>query len=438
MPFRVLSELARAAVDHQTSVAPSKRTVNLTSKSLETSKPSRARPAHRSSNSVDWAAEGKEGWLVGAKQEGPLSGARSSASVTFARESSTEASGEDVPLLPDLRISGDSVDSSGGEGAEGPLRIWPPGTATLSRENQSADATFLIVGDARSSSPTRSAESETELLSPIGFWQEKFETIDARNATRQFSGWGDTGSGEEVSPDREAGASDGVDSDRAGWAGDGRPPRNDAADPAVLRDRPEAGVGRKLFPSPERQRPPPVVSKQASSNPLAANLETMVEGDHEFPSPMGPLDSGSHPQPFWATPVEPDRESVGGGGSGSDSGPAGGVEERGTGGLGWRRGEAGLVVPEPLPPKSRSVTIQQVVPQRASRIGEGSVQGGDGKRPLSVPRPSTTSPTLPTSGEHKSKAPTELQLLTPGVKIVRSYSYHGLGSMALYDAANRG
>ena len=105
------------------------------------------------------------------------------------------------------------------------------------------------------------------------------------------------------------------------------------------------------------------------------------------------------------------------------------------GGLGWRRGDAGLVVPEPLPPKARSVTIQQVVPQRAPRIGDTPGGGREAKRPLGGPRPATTSPTLPLGGEQKSKMPKEMQVLTPGVKIVRSYSYHGLGSMALYDSA---
>lgn len=436
-------------MDHQTSVAPSKRTLNLTPKSVDASKV-RPRRVHRnSSSSVDFAAEDKEGWLITAAQEEAIGAERRPhpRAPALRRESSTDASSEDVPSLPDLRVSGDSMEGSGGEGAEGPLRIWAPGTATLSRESSSsADVAFLAGRDDRYSSSTRSPESDAELMSPVGFWHEKFETIDARNATRRFSGWGDNDSGEEVSPEGEGGKVEGVGGrgNGAGWVAGGCPPRKDGDQPrAAVRDQPEAGgvdvgVGRKLFASPEKQRPPPPVNK--ATKPLSANLEPMAEGDHESPSPMGPPGGGPHPPSFWAAPIETARGTVGrvvGGAAGAGAG--GGLDEKEAGGLGWRRGEAGLVVPQPLPPKSRSVTIQQVVPKRAPRIVD-AVGGGGGeeKYPLSAPRPATTSPTLPTAGEHKSKAPKELHVLSQGVKIVRSYSYHGLGSMALYDSASRG
>lgn len=508
---RETSELARAAVDHQTSVAPSKRTVDLTSKSMDANKPIACAnpssvPVHRSSSSADWAlaaAEDKKDWFLAAaaaaapREEALVAAGRPPPTQppALATESSTGASSEEnLPSVSDIGVSEDSAGSgghggggSGGgsdggsgsrrEGAEAePLRIWTPGAGTLSRESPTADVAFMAEGNGDSTSPPRSAESDVELISPKGFWREDFETIDARNATRRFSGWEDGASGREGSPgegvSRPGGGSregSGGGCSRADRAGGGRPPlRKDGGNPTALEDQiaPAPGglgmgvkIGRKLFSSPEKPPPPPrrktpplaaKPSKNSSARPSAGGtLEAMVEGDHESPSPMGPPGGGPHPPPFWATPVEPAR-GAGAGGKGVRAEEKDGAAGPGAG-LGWRRGEAGLVIPEPLPqPKSRSVTIQSVVPQRASRMGGEAQQGGggggggssgsgDAKRPLAAPRPATTSPTLPAAGEHKSKVPKELrQVLTPGVKIVRSYSYHGLGSIALYDSAKRG
>lgn len=347
----------------------------------------------------------------------------------FAREASADASSEEIPSLTDLRLSGDSsMDGSGGEGGVegGPLRIWARGsTAALSRESHSTDVSFLVGEGDDLLSPSRSPESDTEPASPVGFWREKFETIDARNATRSFSGWGDNGSGEDSPPEGGGGTGAPGNSNR-------RPTRKDVDKSATsIVAGSGIGLGRKLFPPPQKQQQRlPKSAIKASTKTLSANLKPMAEGDQEFcPSPMGPPGGGPHPPPFWATPVEPARGGV-------INRVGGGEEKGGGGGLGWRRGEAGLVIPEPLPPKPRSVTIQQVVSQRAPRIGNVPSGGGDAKRPLSAPRPSTTSPTLPNmaGGDHKPTAPKEVRVLSPGVKIVRSYSYHGLGSMALYDA----
>ena len=495
-------------MDHQTSVAPSKRTADLTSKSLDANKPTAAAaaaatcarpssvPVHRSASSVDWAAEDKKDWFLAAAtathQEALAAGAPTppppppTQAPAFAAELSTDASSEEnLPSVSHLRVSGDSMGSSGngssGDGGDGSgsgqdgggaLRIWAPGAGT-----PAADVAFAAEGDGDSSSPPRSAESDVELVSPKGFWREDFETIDARNATRRFSGWEDgAASGKEGSPVEGVSASgqpggcsregSGGSSSRADRAGGGRPPlRKDGGNPAALEDQMDHGlaagggvkVGRKLFSSPEkppqpqppRRKTPPSgpgkPPKNASALPPAGTtLEAMVEGDHESPSPMGPPGGGPHTPPFWATAVKPARDGGGAGGRGLRA-----EEKEGAAGagLGWRRGEAGLVIPEPMPqPKPRSVTIQSVVPQRVARMGGeaqqgagGSSGGGDAKRPLGAPRPATTSPTLPMAGEHKSKTPKELQqVLTPGVKIVRSYSYHGLGSIALYDSAKRG
>lgn len=485
-------------MDHQTSVAPFKSKVDFsTSKSLDASKP--VAPAHpgsvpvrRSSSSVEWAAEDKKDWfLAAAAQEETLFAGRASAPppTTLAAQSSSNAG--DLPSMSDLRVSGDSTDGGGGGGDAGrgggsePLRIWAPNSATHSRESSAAEATFLAKGDGDSSSPTRSAESDVELISPLGFWREKFETIDARNATRRFSGWEDGASGEEDTPTEGAprstgGAREGSGgaSSRAEQAGGGRPPlRKDGCTPVALEDQtdPPAGtagcvkVVRKLFPSPQkpprRKKTPPSGAKKASksntssssssSSAASGSLEAMAEGDHEFPSPLGPqAGAGAHPPPFWSTAVEPTRDAVasglvGGGRVVRAEDKEGGVGAAGAG-LGWRRGEAGLVVPEPMQQKPRPVHFQPVAPQRVSRVGRDAQQvggggggggggGADAKRPLAAPRPATTSPTLPNSGEHKSKAAKELQqALTPGVKIVRSYSYHGLGSLALYDSTKRG
>lgn len=491
-------------MDHQTSVAPSKRTGDLTSKSLDANKPTACArpgsvPVHRSSNSVDWAAEDKKDWFLAAAtashQDALVAGRRPppTQAPTFATECSTDASSEEnLPSasasvsVSDLRVSGDSVGSdcggsggsSGGKegGGSGPLRIWAPGEGALSRESPTADVAFMAEGDGDSASPPRSAESDVELISPKGFWREDFETIDARNATRRFSGWEDGASGKEES--RGEGVSgpggsreregSGGGSSRADRAGGGRPPlRKDGGNPTALEDQKDlcgegvgtgVKVGRKLFSSPEKPPPPPPPrrktppsavksSKNSSALPSAGrHLEAMAEGDHESPSPMGPPGGGPHPPPFWATSVEPARDA-GAGGRGGRAAEKEDAAVAGAGaGLGWRRGESGLVIPEPMPqPKPRPMMIQSVVPQRASRVGAEAQQGGggggsgDAKRPLAAPRPATTSPTLPTAGEHKSKAPKELQqVLTPGVKIVRSYSYHGLGSIALYDSTKRG
>lgn len=456
------SELARAAVDHQTSVAPSKRTPNVNSKSLDTEKRHTRSPSIDStSSSVVWASEDREGWALAAAQAGALNGRPEVSSppppppppprsrTSFARESSTDASGEDLPFLSDVRASGSSLDSGGGGedrdgGGSGPLRIWAP----LSRESSGMPGAVAGVGRDMSS-PTWSAESDTDLMSPVGFWHEKFETIDARNATRRFSGWGDNGSGEESSPDvgTNKGKCKSKVSSAMGWEGRGgdvaRASRQDIVKPRPVREpkppEPSAGghdmvVGRKLFSSSEKSR-----SSGVSAKPVInSSLEPMEEGP-ESPYSVG---GGPHPPPFWRTPIEPARDLVGGGGGGGGSsggGARGGGDEKEAGGLGWRRGDAGLVVPEPRPPKTRSVTIQQVLPQRAaSRIGDGQSGGGELKGSLSGPRPATTSPTLPQPGEHKSKMPKEIDGLSQGVKITRSYSYHGLGSMALYDYANRG
>ena len=503
------SELARAAVDHQTSVAPSKHTLSLASKSLDSSKKSRPRQTSSAgggsggrSDSLDLTAEDKKGWLDAAKAEEEEALAAAAAAgqaptkqpALYAHESSTDASSEDVPTLSDLRISADSMDGSGGEGFEGarPLRIWapPPGTASSrSRESPSTQVAFLTgLGGGGLGSPPQSAESDTELASPVGFWREKFETIDARNASRCFSGWEDNSSVEGVSPKlgkavggrcSSGGSGSGSGSGGGGgggggpgWQGSGRPPlivgdhaatggalatggaaagvtaSVSAAASSVSIASPEentdsaredlgvARVGRKLFSSPEKNRPSLVVKAPAGA--MSAALEPMAEGDHESPLPGGsqsgepqsPSDARPPlptPPPFWVTSAEAAKEKSGAGGCPDDKEAAGG--------LGWRRGDAGLVVPEPLPPKPRTVTIQQVVPQRVARIGDAPGGGREAKRPLGGPRPATTSPTLPMGGEQKSKMPKEMQVLTPGVKIVRSYSYHGLGSMALYDSA---
>lgn len=456
---RARSELARAAVDHQTSVAPSKRTPSVNSKSKDTEKKHKRTPSVDStSSSLGWASEDKEGWALGGTQAGALNGRPEASSplpppppppsrprTSFARESSTDASGEDLPFLSDVRASGSSLDSGGGGedrdgGGSGPLRIWAP----ISRESSAAEA---LTEGREMSSPTWSAESDTDLMSPVGFWHEKFETIDARNATRRFSGWGDNGSGEESSPDAGTRKGKGKDSSAMGWEGSGggvtRPAHQDIVKPRPVREpkppEPADGgqdmsVGRKLFSSPEKSRP----SGVGATSGAKPSLEPMEEGP-ESPYSVG---GGPHPPPFWATTVEPARDLVGGGGGGGGSsggGARGGGDEKEAGGLGWRRGGAGLVVPEPRPPKTRSVTIQQVLPQRAtSRIGDGPSGGGEPKGSLSGPRPATTSPTLPLPREHKLKMPKEIDGLSQGVKITRSYSYHGLGSMALYDYANRG
>lgn len=462
---RVHSELARAAVDHQTSVAPSKRMPNFNSTSLDVDKKHKRTPStDASGSSVDWSADNKESCLLASAQVGPLNGRpdMSSSPVqppsmpppppppplaaprsSFGLESSTDASGEDISFLSDVRASSSSFDSGGGGedrdgGGSGPLRIWAP----LSRDSSAGPG--RLTGGQETSSPTWSAESDTDLLSPVGFWREKFETIDARNATRRFSGWGDNGSDEESSP--EAGKNKGKGKGKDASGDRGRPPRQDIVKPRAVRQQrpPESAeldvcVGRALFTSPEKNRPSAVVAGAA----MKLGLEPMEEGS-ESPYSSGPPGSGPHP-PFWATNVEPTKDLFGGGGgggrsSGGGGGARGGGDEKEAGALGWRRGEAGLVVPEPRPPKTRSVTIQQVLPQRGggNRVVDGPRGSGQPKEGLNGPRPATTSPTLPPPGEHKSTMPKEIDGLSQGVKITRSYSYHGLGSMALYDYANRG
>lgn len=463
-------------------------------------------PVNRSSGTVAWASDDKEkkDWFLSAEaREEALAGRASpapppplpplpSSVPVLVPESSTDASVEEnLYVAPALRVSGDSTDSGGGGGSRRSdgieraggggasrgnpetLRIWPPGKGSHSRESSAGEMIFVAGGDADSgTSPTRSAESDTELLSPKGFWREDFETIDARNAARRFSGWedvvvapgqeessrgrGENSAGKGATSGATAQEGSGGASCRADRAGGGRPPlRKDGGNPAPLEDQadpPLAGaagvgvkVGRKLFSSPEKsRRKPPLSSNSAAAAAAAAasgnassvvaesGLEPMVEVDIESPSPS----SAAAAQPsssFWAPGVEPTAAAV------RVEGKEGGS------GLGWRRGEAGLVVPEPNPQQKPRAVIQSVVPQRAPRIGGdaqqsgGGAEGGDGKRPLSAPRPATTSPTLPAVGEHKSKAAKELQqALSPGVKITRSYSYHGLGSMALYDSAKRG
>ncbi|CAM9444076.1 unnamed protein product [Ectocarpus sp. 12 AP-2014] len=469
------TELARAAVDHQTSVAPSKRLADLTSKSFDATKttPAAARsrpgslPVQRSVGSADWAAsEDKDDWFLSA---GGPEGVPATA-PSLATESSTEASSEEyLTSAPELRGAGKSVDGGGGraEGARGEgLRIWAPGARTLSRDMSTGGG-----GDGDSTSPAKSAESDADPISPAGFWREKFETIDARNATRRFSHWEDSTPGDEASPGESVAGSGGASS-RGEQAGGGRPPlRKDGGEPVAASsgdESPDPGepvgtdakVGRRLFsssekppppPPPPRRNTPPLASERCNKNMLLSSsgnsLEPMVEVDQEVPSPAGPTGGagGDPPPPLWATTtaVERTREAVAGVGSSESAPPA--EEKNGNmagPGLGWRRGEAGLVIPEPMPQQKPRPVMQSVVPHRVSRVG-GDGSGGDGsdpKRPLAAPRPATASPTLPPAGgEHKSKSPQELQqALTPGVKIVRSYSYHGLGSMALYDAAKRG
>lgn len=464
--FRVHSELARAAVDHQTSVAPSKRMPNFNSTSLDLDKKHKRTPStDASGSSVDWSADNKESCLLPSTKVGMPNGRpeissspvqppsmpppppppSSTLRSSFGRESSTDASGEDIPFLSDVRASGSSLDSGGGGedrdgGGSGPLRIWAP----LSRDS-SAGAGRLTDGH-EVSSPTWSAESDTDLLSPVGFWREKFETIDARNATRRFSGWGDNGSEEESSP--EAGKNKGKNKGKDASGDRGRPPRQNIVKPrAVRQEKPpesaelDVSIGRALFTSPEKTRP----SAVGAGTAMKLGLEPMEEGPESPYSSAAPV-GGPHPSSFWATNVEPTKDLGGGGGGGGNGrssgggGARGGGDEKEAGALGWRRGEAGLVVPEPRPPKTRSVTIQQVLPQRGSsnRIVDGPRGSGQPKEGLPGPRPATTSPTLPPPGEHKSKMPKEIDGLSQGVKITRSYSYHGLGSMALYDYANRG
>lgn len=407
-------------------------------------------------SNIDWGADGKEAWLPGPAAEAedmrglpavpltqpPLPPPPASLQPSYLRESSTDASGEDIPSLSDVRASGSSLDSGGGAedrdgGGSGPLRIWIPLSRDISDRSKGGF-----------SSPTRSAESDADLPSPIGFWHEKFETIDARNATRRFSGWGDNGSGEETSPRAETSRESGEDGREGGWeiatgiTGSGRPPRQDIVQPGALRERDQpdpAGmsisVTRKLFASTEEALPPRI----KANTPAKASLEPMAEG-LESPYPTGPPGGEPHPPPFWAATTDSSRDSVGGGGSGGGSsggGAGGGGDEKEAGGRGWRRGDAGLVVPEPRSSKPRSVTIQQVFSQRA-RIGDTPSGTGESSGLLPCPRPATTSPTLPASGELKSKTPKEIHALSQGVKITRSYSYHGLGSMALYDSASRG
>lgn len=457
-------------MDHQTSVAPSKAMPSLNHMSH---KP-RPRPAPiPDSGSMEWTSEdsqtlvmtskgrgkqGKEGegdtqgaqeGLVGSDHNSPPTPAEDAngGHLGAPRESSTDASGEDIPSLSDMRASGGSMDSGGPgsiEDGDGPLRIWAPMNLTLSRD-ESCPGAHPTGGSSTGggySSPTKSAESDTDLNSPVGFWQENFETIDARNANRRFSLWGDSGSGEEASPD---GGSSGSlkGQDGQGWdddastggkldhtpgrsAADSRPADPDASSLGVT-------VGRKLFASPEG-------GVKGMNGPTKSCLDTMAEG-HESSSPVVASGNGTHPIAFWATavetdgdvglPVENDCIDRSKGGHNRSGG-----EEKETGARRWRRGEAGLVVPEVRPPSRRSVTIQQVVPQRG-RVGDTPV-AAEIKGPLGGPRPATSSPTLPAAGEHKPKANTNLHTLSHGVKITRSYSYHGLGSMALYDSANRG
>ena len=447
------SELARAAVDHQTSAALSKRVQNFSAKGFDSRNSVRSRQNHRSNEILDLDPENNGGWLIPGALEEAADAERPCANDP--QESSTEASSEDLTPSIDLRASGESMDSSGGEGSEAPLRIWAPGSRSislgaspsvgmpfsLSRGSSCSDAAAAAEGKGRLSSPTQSAESDTDLISPVGFWQENFETIDARNATRKFSRWEDSCSVEEASLEERtgSGSSDGGGSGSSNLTG-GKSGGNSAS----LRDVPrgqsdsaggvDVGVGRKLFPSAERQRPPPVMT--SSSQALAADLETMAEGDHEFPSPMGPLGGEAEAEavPFWASAMEPAWDKLFGGIGRAERG----AEEKESGGLGWRRGEAGLVVPEPLAPKSRSVTIQQVIQQCGSRTGDNPTAAGGAKKTITPPRPASASLAPPTGGVDESKAQPEPQTLSQGVRIVRSYSYHGLGSLALYDSANRG
>lgn len=383
---------------------------------------------------MDWDTEDKNRWVVAASL-----GEAADANIHSGldpRESSTEASSEEMPSSSDMRASGESVDSSGGEGTEGPLRIWAPGARSIrfsggipfsmSRESSSSDPAAAVGSSGRLSSPSRSAESDTDLISPVGFWQENFETIDARNATRSFSGWEDNGSGEETSQEGGSGASLDGGSHHAGGSNVGENlPRGKSTGSVGI----SVDVGRKLFVT-------------SSNQTMSPDLEAMAEGDHESPSPRGPPGSSMHP--FWATEVEPawDKFDEGGKVVGRSSGSGregigGGRGEKESGGLGWRRGAAGLVFPEPLPPKSRSVTIQQVVQQRGVR-GEGSAAASEVKQPLAAPQQVMASPTLSSAVESESKAQPAHKALSSGVQIVRSYSYHGLSSMALYDSANRG
>ncbi|CAM9103033.1 unnamed protein product [Ascophyllum nodosum] len=447
------NELARAAVDHQTSAALSKRVQNFSAKGFDSRNSVRSRQNHRSNEILDLDPENNGGWLIPGALEEAADAERPCANDP--QESSTEASSEDLTPSIDLRASGESMDSSGGEGSEAPLRIWAPGSRSislgaspsvgmpfsLSRGSSCSDAAAAAEGKGRLSSPTQSAESDTDLISPVGFWQENFETIDARNATRKFSRWEDSCSVEEASLEERtgSGSSDGGGSGSSNLTG-GKSGGNSAS----LRDVPrgqsdsaggvDVGVGRKLFPSAERQRPPPVMT--SSSQALAADLETMAEGDHEFPSPMGPLGGEAEAEavPFWASAMEPAWDKLFGGIGRAERG----AEEKESGGLGWRRGEAGLVVPEPLAPKSRSVTIQQVIQQCGSRTGDNPTAAGGAKKTITPPRPASASLAPPTGGVDESKAQPEPQTLSQGVRIVRSYSYHGLGSLALYDSANRG
>lgn len=451
------SELARAAVDHHTSVAPNKRTPSLNHKSLGVTDQQRSRPVPiPDSTSMEWTSEEQETWVMAnATAEGAKGRVLASTTQPPAirpshppvtggskRDSSTDASGEDIPSVLDLRASGSSLDSAdhgGADDVEEPLRILAPANLMLSRDSSCAERPPM--GDSSTgggfSSPL-SAESDTDLLSPVGFWQENFETIDARNATRRFSGWGDNGSVGEISPDACSADGEKTHEDWGGnmsGGGGGHPQRQDTSHSRALRDPDPTGigvsVGRKLFVSPEDDI-------AATHNPTAkSGLASMAEG---FDTSLAPTGRPPHTIPFWATVMEPVRDTciVGeGGGSGSNAGgSSGGNNEKEPGAVGWRRGEAGLVVPEVRSLKGRSVTIQQIVPQRV-RAGDSSL-GADAKATRGGPRPTTTSPTLSTASEHKSATTKKLHMLSDGVKITRSYSYHGLGSMALYDAANRG
>lgn len=433
-------ELARAAIDHQTSAALAKRTPNVVSKITNPGISARTgQNLLRPMKSVDWDTEDKNRWVI-AGSLGEAGGGNLHSGLD-PRESSTEASSEEMQSSSDMRASGESVDSSGGEGTEGPLRIWAPGSRSMSfsggmpfsmsRESSSSDPAAAAGGSGRLSSPSRSAESDTDVISPVGFWQEKFETIDARNAGRSFSGWEDNGSGEETSPEGGRGGSLDGSSNHAG----GSRVENPVPLQNLTRGKSTGSVGisvdvgRKLFVT-------------SSSQTLSPDLEAMAEGDHEFPSPRGPPGSSMHP--FWATEIEPawDKFDEGGKVVGRSSGSGGddirgGKGDKETRGLEWRSGGAGLVVPEPLPPKSRSVTIQQVIQKRGVRR-ESSPAVSEVKHPLAGPQQVMASPTLPSAVESESKAQSPHKALSPGIQIVRSYSYHGLSSLALYDSANRG
>lgn len=430
-------ELARAAVDHQTSAALAKRTPNAVSSAPPI--PARTGQNLRSMKSVDWDIGDKNRWVV-AGSLGEAGGANPRSGLD-PRESSTEASSEEMQSSSDMRASGESVDSSGGEGTEGPLRIWAPGSRSMSfsggmsfsmsRESSSSDPAAAVGGSGRLLSPSRSAESDTDVISPVGFWQEKFETIDARNAGRSFYGWEDNGSGEEMSPEGGRGVSLDDSSNHAGGSSVENPvplqnlPRGKSTSSVGI----SVDVGRKLFVT-------------SSSQTLSPDLEAMAEGDHEFPSPRGPPGSSMHP--FWATEIEPawDKFDESGKVVGRTSGSGRDDTEDGRGnketeGLEWRHGAAGLVVPEPLQPKSRSVTIQQVVQKRGGRR-ESSAAVSEVKHPLASSQQAVASSTLTSAVESESKAQSAHKALSSGVQIVRSYSYHGLSSMALYDSANRG